>query len=150
MHLNISRLTTYSDAIDGKVTINGEYVCDSSECKTKAILPGDYRIVLHKCKQYGRRMPLIIPEDANKKKCGSRCSRCRQLKNVSNNTLMPCPCPMLKPGNGVANRTDGSIIVGQNAAYGLLLHPDESFKRIFDRMRKCGGRHEEITLTILG
>ena len=45
----------------------------------------------------------------------ARCEGCSpqktEDKEVSLNTIMPCYCPMLKPGNGVHHREDGSIIL---------------------------------------
>ena len=57
---------------------------------------------------------------------------------------------MLKPGNGVYNRTDGSIIVGEYIAPGCLKHPKTAFDNLYDRIRKNIERGNKVTLTIEG
>ena len=144
MYINLTRRERNNDSIDGSISINGAYVCDSAECASKAILPGDYHIVLCKCKQYGRKMPLIATEKSR----FDDCDKCRKLSTVSNNTVLPRVCPMLKPGNGVYGRTDGSIIVGKNCVPGCLIQPEAAFARLYDRIRKSVARHEVVSLTI--
>ncbi len=144
MYIKLTRLERNNDSIDGRISINGAYVCDSLECASKAILPGEYRVLLCKCKQYGRRMPLIATENSR----FDDCENCRKLWTVSNNTVLPRVCPMLKPGNGVYGRTDGSIIVGLRCAPGFLIQPESAFVRLFDRIRKSLACHETVTLSI--
>lgn len=55
---------------------------------------------------------------------------------------------MLKPGNGVYKREDGSIIVDEYIAPGCLKHPKEAFDTIYDRIRKNVERGNEVTLII--
>ena len=55
---------------------------------------------------------------------------------------------MLKPGNGVYNRTDGSIIVGEYLVPGCLKHPKTAFDNLYDRIRKNLERGNPVTLTI--
>lgn len=57
-------------------------------------------------------------------------------------------CPMIAPGNGIHNRHDGSIIVGNRGARGLLLHPMTTFDRLYERIRRSAERGNEIKLTI--
>ena len=77
-----------------------------------------------------------------------RCTLCEQLTEVSLNTLMPCHCPMLKPGNGVCNRTDGSIILGTHICPGCLKQPQQAFEPLVERIRKISKRKTGITLRI--
>ena len=56
---------------------------------------------------------------------------------------------MLKPGNGVYHREDGSIIVGEYLVPGCLKHPKTAFANLFDRIRKNIERGKEVTLTII-
>lgn len=55
---------------------------------------------------------------------------------------------MLKPGNGVHNRKDGSIIVGEYLVPGCLTHPKHAFDSLYQRLRKSAERGHEIRLTI--
>ena len=55
---------------------------------------------------------------------------------------------MLKPGNGVYHRDDGSIIVGEFIAPGCLKNTKEKFDIIYERIRKNLERGNPVTLTI--
>ena len=56
---------------------------------------------------------------------------------------------MLKPGNGVYKRTDGSIILGTYLAPGCLTHPKEAFADFYDQIRKLIERGHALTITIV-
>lgn len=77
------------------------------------------------------------------------CDACTKLPFVGNNTTLPSFCPMIKPSNGVYNRTDGSIIVGRYLAPGCLTHPKSVFDALYERIRKNAERGKEIILTII-
>ena len=55
---------------------------------------------------------------------------------------------MLKPGNGIHNRNDGSIILGTYIAPGCLKHPKRAFNALYERIRKSASRGHELTLEI--
>lgn len=141
-------------AIDGTLTINGQYVCDTVENALTALPPGEYRIVRHYCKQYARKMPLVIAAKSQRPKANSQkpieppCNRCKRKQHVGINTTMPLLCPMLKPGNGVHGRTDGSIILGTRLIPGCLKHPHQAFGPLYQRIRKAIERGKEVTLVI--
>ena len=61
---------------------------------------------------------------------------------------MPCHCPMIKPGNGVHHRDDGSIILGTQIIPGCLSHPLQAFDPLAERIRKAIARGKEIKLVI--
>ena len=61
---------------------------------------------------------------------------------------MPCYCPMLKPGNGLHHREDGSIILGTQVIPGCLSHPLQAFEPLAERIRKAIKRNKVITLII--
>ena len=144
MTITITRTEQTKTAIAGSLYINGQYLCDTAENRLTALPAGKYRIIRHYCKQYNRFMPLI----------GARpsCGQCKPLKTddkeVSLNTLMPCYCPMLKPGNGIHHREDGSIILGTQVIPGCLIHPLQAFEPIAERIRKAIKRNKVITLNI--
>ena len=56
---------------------------------------------------------------------------------------------MLKPGNGVRGRTDGSIILGTRIVPGCLIHPVQAFNPLAERIRKAVSRGKVITLKIV-
>ena len=129
------------DSLSGQLVIDGVYICDTEENARTALPTGEYRLVRHHCKQYNRFMPVIgIP----------RCEHCKQLpdEDMNLNTTMPCYCPMLKPGNGVHKREDGSIILGTRIVPGCLRHPLQAFDPLAERIRKAISRNTVITLKI--
>ena len=141
MYIEIKRTRKTEKVIDGTLYIDGEYVCDTAENRLTTLPAGEYPIIRHHCKQYGRFMPVIGHP---------RCEHCEQLteEDMNLNTTMPCYCPMLKPGNGVYHREDGSIILGTRIIPGCLKHPVQAFDPLAERIRKAISRENEVTLGI--
>ena len=154
MHIEINRNARHGQAIDGTLRINGAHVCHTAENTLAALPRGTWPLLIHTCRRYRRKMPLVITQDTTRSgwtlDLMARCNACRPTEiPPNNNTRLPLRCPMLKPGNGVHRRTDGSIIVGKPAeAIGCLLHPERHFNRLIDRLDKAQNRGETITLTI--
>ena len=130
MHILITRHRYKPATIDGQLSIDGIRICDCAENAHTALPPGTYSITIVHCRQYARKMPLITPIS--------------NQSSVINNRI----CPMLKPGNGVYNRTDGAIIVGEYLVPGCLKHSRFTFDNLYDRIRKNLERGKEVTLTI--
>lgn len=144
MNITITRKSRKAEAIDGILSIDGVKLCDIAVHSATALPEGTYRIVRHKCKQYGRFVPFIVTDALSKPPCES----CKKLEFVSCNSTMPCICHQIKIGNGIYNRADGSIIVGTYIVPGCLMHSKEPFDNISERIRKLSSRGSEITLTI--
>lgn len=147
MIIKIVRYRKKTDTIDGQLYIEGYHICDTAENAKSAIKEGEYQISITKCKQYSRKMPVVlikgdIPSPTPK------CDCCKKLDFVSINTSLPLHCPMIKPGNGGYHRKDGSIIVGRYLAPGCITHTKEVFGYIYERLRKSAERGHQITLTI--
>lgn len=160
MNIVLKRIRRTGVALDGELYIEDIKLCDTAE-NIKCSLPaGTYTIVRQKCKQYARFVPLILVDslssnvdcnnsiDNRQSSINAKCSNCKKLELVCNNTTLPCHCPQIKAGNGIYNRKDGSIIVGKYLAPGCLSHPKEPFENLCERLRKLDGRGAEITLTI--
>ena len=130
MHILITRHRYKPATIDGQLSIDGIRICDCAENAHTALPPGTYSITIVHCRQYARKMPLITPIS--------------NQSSVINNRV----CPMLKPGNGVYHREDGSIIVGEFLVPGCLKHSKTAFDNLYDRIRKNIERGNEVTLTI--
>ena len=144
MNITITRKSRKAEALDGILSIDGEKLCDTAEHSATALPEGTYRIVRHKCKQYGRFVPFIVTDALSKPPCES----CKKLKFVSCNSTMPCICHQIKMDNGIYNRADGSIIVGTHIVPGCLMRSKEPFENLCERIRKLSFRGSEITLTI--
>lgn len=140
MNIMISRTYTKGEYTHGHLTIDGNRVCDTLENSSSCVPSGTYDISLIKCKQYARKMPCLIPHPP--------CDLCKRLPFVCNNTTLPCWCPMLKPGNGVHNRLDGSILVGKYNCLNSLIHPKTVFDSLYERIRKSIGRGNKVTLIV--
>lgn len=169
MNIQIIRYRKMTETIDGHLYIDGQLICDCAENAITALKTGTYPLNVVKCKQHARKMPVLLLEaevsNGSKVSGGSnlkpietaegmkllepKCSHCERLECVSNNSTMPQVCHMLKPGNGVYKRTDGSIILGTYLAPGCLTHPREAFADFYDRIRKSIERGHDLTLTIV-
>jgi len=141
MKIIITRNKSRNEYIHGRLTIDGDFVCHTLENANSRVPAGTYTIRLAKCKQYSRKMLLLNPK--------APCLQCPKLSFVSNNTTLPCYCPMLKPGNGVHARLDGSIIVGKFNTWGSIIHPKNAFDPLYERIRKSLSRGNQVTLTVL-
>ena len=169
MKIIITRTQQTKTAITGSLYINGQYLCDTAENRLTALPAGKYRIIRHYCHQYQRYMPVILTAMSDDTRAMSQekltahrslltsqspklkaqsCKGCEQLEDISNNTSMPKHCPMLKPGNGVHHREDGSIILGTQVIPGCLIHPLQAFEPLAERIRKAIKRNKVITLVI--
>ena len=148
MKIIINRNEQTKAAIAGSLCINGQYICDTAENRQTALPAGKYRIIRHYCHQYNRFMPLVQRLEFNEERCSHCPPQKTEDEEVSLNTIMPCHCPMLKPGNGVHHREDGSIILGTQIIPGCLSHPLQAFEPLTERIRKAITRGKKIILTI--
>lgn len=166
--ITLFRTVIGPDATDGILQIGGLNICSCSEHTATRLPAGTYAVLIHRCHQYQRKMPLIIPldhahplsesptdqpcESASVLSCESSyqpaCASCPALPFVSLNSPLPHRCPMVKPGNGVHNRIDGSIIVGERLIPGVLIQPAPIFARLVERLVKAHSRGKTILLTI--
>lgn len=55
---------------------------------------------------------------------------------------------MLKIGNGVHRRTDGSVIIGERIVSGCMKHPQGHFNRLIDRLKKAQRRGERLLVSV--
>lgn len=157
MIITLERIRKTGVAIDGRLYMDGSPICDTAENAEGCLPTGFYPIVRHRCKQYGRFVPMIV---ANVSKLQGfeahgayeilepKCSECPKLKFVCNNTPLPCFCPQIKAGNGIFNRKDGSIIVGSRIAPGCLKLPKQPFENLCERLRKLDSRGSVTLLKI--
>lgn len=143
MNIVIKRHLVRGEFTHGILTIEGVRVCDTLENTSSCIPSGNYDITLIKCKQYSRKMPCLNPN--------APCDLCKKSLRShpsSLNFTLPCYCSMLKPGNGVHNRLDGSILVGRYNSLGSLIHPKDAFDSLYERIRKSISRGNKVILVI--
>lgn len=145
MNITIKRIRKKGDALDGHLFIDGQKICDTAENAKSAIKAGTYPVVITKCKQHARKMPVVLVH----KDIAPNCAHCAELECVNNNSKMPTICHQIKAGIGVYHREDGTILVGTYLAPGCLKHPKAAFENIYDRIRKSIERGHDLTLTIV-
>lgn len=141
MNITIKRTLTKPDYIVGQLLIDGERICDTLENPDSCLPAGSYPVTIVKCRFYSRKMPIVG-------ECGD-CTKCKRPEYVGINTTISQFCPMLKPGNGVHNRLDGSILVGDCEVPGCILHPRTTFDALYQRIRKNIERGNQVILRIL-
>lgn len=144
MDIIINRIHRTAVAIDGILSVDGTRVCDTAENAASALAEGTYPVAVCKCRQHARNMPLVLaPGDSL-----PDCLHCKRPGSVSHNTAMPAVCRQLCPGNGVAHRTDGAIVLGERVAPGCLAHPKQAFDTLYGRIRKAVERGNGVTLSV--
>ena len=143
MNILLNRIRTKGEFTEGYLSIDGVQICSTLENSNAQAPAGDYVISLLKCKQHARKMPCLNPNPP--------CTQCKKSLNSNPSSLnhtLPCWCPMIKPGNGVHNRLDGSIIIGVYNCLGSIIHPKASFDALYERIRKSISRGNIVTLNI--
>ena len=140
MNIVIKRLFTKGEYTHGSLSIDGTKICSTLENANALVPSGDYQISLIKCKQYSRKMICLHGS--------APCSQCPKLKLVFSNSTLPCWCPQIKPGNGVHNRLDGSIIVGVYNCPGSIIKPRDIFDALYERIRKSISRGNKVILCV--
>lgn len=140
LNLVLVRDRTHGEYTHGSLSIDGNKICSTLENANALVPAGEYPIHLIKCKQYARKMPCLIPSPP--------CDRCKKLPFVCTNSALPCWCPQIKPGNGVHDRLDGSILVGKYNCLNSLIHPKTTFDQLYERIRKSVSRGNQVILTI--
>ena len=143
MNIIITRILTKGEYTHGHLSIGGIRICGTLENANSCVPSGEYVITLLKCRQHARKMPCLNPN--------APCTKCPKSRNSdpsSLNLTLPCWCPQLKPGNGVHNRLDGSILVGSYNSLGCLIHPQSIFGALYDRIRKSISRGHQVKLTV--
>ena len=141
MIIKITRTLTRGEYTHGRLSIDGNHICDTLENALSCVPSGEYTITLLKCKQYSRKMLCLNPN--------APCIQCPKLRFVCMNSTLTCYCPQIKPGNGIHNRLDGSIIVGRYNCLGSIIHPKSAFDNLYERLRKSISRGHQVKLTIV-
>jgi len=150
MDIYIKRTYSHGEWTHGHLIIDDVQVCDTLENTSARVPAGSYPVTLIKCHQYGRKMPILaVPEPvAEPVEAVEGCSKCPKLDFVCGNTTLPCYCPMLKPGNGVCNRLDGSILIGRKSCLGLIIQSKDYFDALYARIRMSIARGGKVELVV--
>ena len=148
MKIHLQRTLTKGEICEGLLRIDGTTICNTLENAQSALPAGTYQVYLHKCHQYRRKMLLLSPLTPGLDSPTPHCAKCKPCPEVTLNTILPTRCPMLKPGNGIHGRHDGSILVGNTPCPGLITQPRATFSALYDRLRMTYQRGGQVTLEI--
>lgn len=133
MHIKIKRNRTTRYGTDGRLYIDGNYVCDTTENPIHHLPTGSYRVTLQHNAAKRRKVPVLTPLETLK----------------PSETLEPsAPRAFLAYGNGLHNIRDCRIHIGEFLVSGLVIHSYDTFKTLYDRINNSQRRGNEVTLTI--
>lgn len=176
MKLVLNRFRTVRGAVVGRLSqeiadrkggvVDHEHICDTVEREGGCLEPGEYRVVVAKCRSFARKMMFL---EAVKKEASSSsdvssgvgcsplplpeiCERCRLERKHHRfgclDELHALSCPMLQPGNGPFRLRQGGILIGEAHAPGFVLRSQELFLQLFDRVNKVLRRRGEVVIRI--
>lgn len=176
MKLVLNRFRTVRGAVVGRLSqeitdrkggiVDHEHICDTVEREEGCLEPGEYRVVVAKCRSFARKMMFL---EAVKKEASSSsdvssgvgcsplplpeiCERCRLERKHHRfgcmDELHALSCPMLQPGNGPFRLRKGGILIGEAHAPGFVLRSQELFLQLFDHVNKVLRRGGEVVIRI--
>lgn len=176
MKLVLNRFRTVRGAVVGRLSqeivdrkggiVDHEHICDTVEREGGCLEPGEYRVVVAKCRSFARKMMFL---EAVKKEASSSsdvssgvgcsplplpeiCERCRLERKHHRfgclDELHALSCPMLQPGNGPFRLRKGGILIGEAHAPGFVLRSQELFLQLFDRVKKVIARKGEVVVEV--
>ena len=176
MKLVLNRFRTVRGAVVGRLSleivdrkggiVDHEHICDTVEREGGCLEPGEYRVVVAKCRSFARKMMFLeaVKKEASSSSDASSgvgcsplplpeiCERCRLERKHHRfgclDELHALSCPMLQPGNGPFTMSRGSILVGEVHAPGYVLKSQPLFTTLYERIKKAVWRGNVVTLEI--
>ena len=176
MKLVLNRFRTVRGAVVGRLSqeiadrkggvVDHEHICDTVEREGGCLEPGEYRVVVAKCRSFARKMMFLeaVKKEASSSSDASSgvgcsplplpeiCERCRLERKHHRfgclDELHALSCPMLQPGNGPFRLRQGGILIGEAHAPGFVLRSQDTFLQLFDRVNKVLRRRGEVVIRI--
>lgn len=176
MKLVLNRFRTVRGAVVGRLSleivdrkggvVDHEPICDTVEREGGCLEPGEYRVVVAKCRSFARKMMFLeaVKKEASSSSDASSgvgcsplplpeiCERCRLERKHHRfgclDELHALSCPMLQPGNGPFRLRQGGILIGEAHAPGFVLRSQELFLQLFDRVNKVLRRGGEVVVEV--
>ena len=176
MKLVLNRFRTVRGAVVGRLSleivdrkggvVDHEHICDTVEREGGCLEPGEYRVVVAKCRSFARKMMFLeaVKKEASSSSDASSgvgcsplplpeiCERCRLERKHHRfgclDELHALSCPMLQPGNGPFRLRKGGILIGEAHAPGFVLRSQELFLQLFDRVNKVLRRGGEVVVEV--
>ena len=176
MKLVLNRFRTVRGAVVGRLSleivdrkggvVDHEHICDTVEREGGCLEPGEYRVVVAKCRSFARKMMFLeaVKKEASSSSDASSgvgcsplplpeiCERCRLERKHHRfgclDELHALSCPMMQPGNGPSRLRKGGILIGEAHAPGFVLRSQELFLQLFDRVKKVIARKGEVVVEV--
>lgn len=176
MKLVLNRFRTVRGAVVGRLSqeivdrkggvVDHEHICDTVEREGGCLEPGEYRVVVAKCRSFARKMMFLeaVKKEASFSSDASSgvgcsplplpeiCEHCRLERKHHRfgclDELHALSCPMLQPGNGPFRLRKGGILIGEAHAPGFVLRSQELFLLLFDRVKKVIARKGEVVVEV--
>ncbi len=120
MKIILQRSHFWEYATLGRLSICGEYVCDTCEHSLHRVPPGTYHIYIMYSKEFKRKMPF----------------------------LLEAPDVCLGYGNGIYNCKDGRILLGTTIIPGCIKNSKDPFLLLYDRINHAIRRGHSVELKI--
>ena len=139
------------------IVVGHQYICDTMEREGGCLEPGEYHIMVAKCKCFARQMLFLEPVRDDSSSSSSlplpeTCKLCRMERKSHEigclEELYALPCPMMQPGNGPFRLRKGGILIGEAHAPGFVLRSQERFLQLFDRVKKAMVRGSEVVVEV--
>ncbi|MFW5523747.1 MAG: hypothetical protein ACOCPB_12230 [Segatella copri] len=168
MKLVLNRFRTVRGAVVGRLSqeiadrkggvVDHEHICDTVEREGGCLEPGEYRVVVAKCRSFARKMMFLeaVKKEASSSSDASSgvgcsplplpeiCERCRLERKHHRFGCLD----ELQPGNGPFRLRQGGILIGEACPPGFVLRSQELFLQLFDRVNKVLRRGGEVVIRI--
>lgn len=153
--------------------IDHERICDTVEREGGNLAPGEYRVEIAKCSFYHRKMLFLhrlqsenssssdeAPLSCSSESCScqscscesSACQSCAEERKHHErghlSALHAVNCPMFQPGNGPFTLRQGGILVGEACPPGFVIHSQDTFLQLYDRIKKVIARKGEVVVEV--
>ena len=147
MEIQIVRLNHKPWGIDGHLYINRRRICDTVEHPTRHLPAGEY--ILSSLGAEGS----SLSEASSLGAAGSSLSEASPFSPFSPLSEAPIPIPIPFPfrhGDGALASTKGEIIVGKQLMSGLVTQSQQTYDRLYERLKKAWQRGGTVRLLIVG
>ena len=126
--------------------VERERICDTVEREGGNVSPGEYLVSVAKGGVHQRKMLFLSPQPS------ATCELCHDERKHHEcghlSQLHAIPCAMLQPGNGPFTLRQGGILVGEACPPGFVIHSQDTFLQLFDRIKKVLGRGGEVRVEV--
>ena len=140
MEIQLVRIAHKPWGIDGHLYINRRRICDTVEHPTRHLPAGEYILS-------------SLSEASSLGAAGSSLSEASPFSPFSPLSEAPIPIPIPFPfrhGDGALASKKGEIIVGKQLMSGLVTQSQQTYDRLYERLKKAWQRGGTVRLQIVG